>query len=259
MKIAYGYGRHSTHKQAVTAEVQEASVRDQFERLLRPKGYRWGGWFYDAAVSGGRDFTDRPEGLRLYMLAEGGDAIVCHNSDRMFRNQNDAEKTVMLMRARGVELLMPDLPSFDRADPRMLSRVRFVIAQWEREKIGERTSAGMQNLSARGVRFGGRLQSPPLGWQMNGTGLVPDHDERAKIEQMAQWHAEGLSYERISMRVSYPPYCWKRAIHLRKGGSWSKRYVRLAIKARSLGYPRCHLYSRTRRHAGGSSQPAIET
>jgi DNA invertase Pin-like site-specific DNA recombinase len=256
MKIAYGYGRHSTSKQVVTAEVQEASVMDQYERLLKPKGYSWGGWFYDAAVSGSKDFSDRPEGVRVYMMAGEGDAVICHNSDRMFRSQADAEKTVLLLQSRGVQIVMPDLPSFEKADPRMLARIRFVIAQWEREKIGERTSSGMQRMSAKGKKFGGRIQSVPLGWRNTGGGIAPCPEERARIEEMARMHAEGASFERISMIVSYPPHNWRRPLARKGGGAWSKRYVRLAIKARSLGYPRCYLYDRQHRVAVCQAQPA---
>jgi DNA invertase Pin-like site-specific DNA recombinase len=260
MPTCYGYGRASTDKQELTEEVQLKSVKRQYDTLLKPKGVQWGGFFYDAAVSGGKPFTERPEGLKMWMHLMPGDYVVTHHSDRAFRDTADGLRTAAMFRARGVTLVMPDIPhDLETADGEMMATIQFALNLRERRKVGERTSAAMRVLAERGERFGGSSQGCPIGWMWGGTGLAPDQDERDKVEQMAKWHAEGLSHERISMRVTSRPYQWRRRNRVPKFGNWSRRYVALALEARRLGYPKVYLNSPRRKSAAGRTHRAAST
>lgn len=250
MSKAYGYGRASTGKQELTEEIQKRAVADYYRTQLKPKGIEWGGWHYDAATSGDKPFGEREQGLRLWIMAQRGDFIVASKSDRVFRNTIDGLMTMEAFLAKGVRCVMMDMPFDTRdANSELLFSIQLSVSRWERRKIGERTSAAMKELSRRGVRLGGAAQSTPIGWMWSGSCLVPDGEERARVDQMASMRAAGMSLERIEMTVSYPPHNWKR----RKGQSWSRRYISLALDARDQNWPQAHLYSRSRR--GGVSPP----
>jgi DNA invertase Pin-like site-specific DNA recombinase len=260
MATCYGYGRASTDKQELTEQVQSKSVKEKYSALLKPKGVKWGGWFYDAAVSGSKPFTERPAGLRMWMNLQPGDYVVTHHSDRAFRDTADGLRTSALFRARGVVLVMPDIPhDLETADGEMMATIQFALNLRERRKVAERTAAAMRVLSERGVRFGGARQSTPIGWRWGGAGYVEDAEERARVEQMAQWYESGLSLERIEMRVSYPPYQWKRRSTSSRFGNWSRRYVAFALEARRLGYPKVFLNGRRRKTAARPAHQASAT
>ena len=248
---AYGYGRASTGKQELTEEIQRRAVEEYYRTHLKPQGVEWGGWHYDAATSGDKAFTEREQGLILWVMAQRGDYIVASKSDRVFRNTIDGLSMMEAFLAKGVRCCMLDMPVDTRdANAELLFSIQLSVNRWERRKIGERTAAAMAELKRRGARMGGALQSPPIGWMWTGHALAADEAERAQVEEMALMREAGMSFERIGQVVSYPPYSWKR----RKGQAWSKRYVRLALDARDLHWPQAHLYSRSRR--GAVSQPS---
>lgn len=241
---AYGYGRASTGKQELSEEIQRRAVEEYYRTHLKPQGIEWGGFHYDAATSGDKSFSEREQGLHLWVMAQRGDYIVASKSDRVFRNTSDGLATMEAFLAKGVRCCMMDMPFDTRdANAELLFTIQLAVNRWERRKIGERTSAAMKELSRRGVRMGGSLQSPPIGWMWAGNGLAADEAERAQVEEMARLRAAGMSFDKIEMTVSYPPYSWKR----RKGQAWSRRYVRLALEARAQHWPQAHLNSRSRR------------
>jgi DNA invertase Pin-like site-specific DNA recombinase len=249
-KTCWGYGRASTGKQAISEDVQKRAVEEYCRTELKPKGISWGGWLYDPATSGDKPFSEREQGLRVWVTAQPGDFIVAAKSDRVFRNTRDGLATMEALLTKNVRCVMLDMPYDTRdANSELLFTIQLAVNRWERRKIGERTSAAMKEIGRKGDhRLGGGRQSTPIGWMRHGTGFVEDHEERERVGLMAQWRGEeGLSYTQLEMRVSYPPYCWRRRISRKKGGSWSSRYIRLALQARSKGYPRCFLNSRSRR------------
>ena len=248
---AYGYGRASTGKQELTEEIQRRAVEEYYRIHLKPQGIEWGGWHYDAATSGDKSFSEREQGLHLWIMAQRGDFIVAAKSDRVFRSTIDGLAMMEALLAKGVRTVMMDFPYDTRdANAELLFTLQLAVNRWERRKIGERTAAAMAELKRRGVRLGGALQSPPIGWMWTGHALAADEAERAQVEEMARMREAGMSFERIEMAVSYPPLSWKR----RKGQAWSKRYVRLALDARDQHWPQAHLNSRSRR--GAVSQPS---
>jgi DNA invertase Pin-like site-specific DNA recombinase len=74
------------------------------------------------------------------------------------------------------------------------------VAQWEREAIGERTSAAMQHLRAEGRYTGGRCR---YGYRVDADGrLVPDDTEQAALAAVAELRAAGLSLRAISAELA---------------------------------------------------------
>jgi DNA invertase Pin-like site-specific DNA recombinase len=253
MATAWMYGRHSTNKQGATEDVQRAACEAKWRNELAPKGVKMGGWYYDPAVSGGKSFSDRPKGVEIMLLAKKGDYIIVAKLDRAFRSLLDGARTMEMFRQRGVHFVSLDL-GFDTSTPNgeFALAVFLAAAQLNRRLTGERTSEVMQSLSAKGVLFGYAKSSVPFGWVRNGTGLAVDQEERDRIEHMAALKESGMSYDRLEQLVNYDQgYRWKR----RSGGQWSRKYIRLGLKARHLGYPRCFLRGR-RRTGAAVPQPS---
>jgi hypothetical protein len=73
---AYLYGRHSTLHQSATELVQRRDCERYYTEVLAPKGFGHGGWHYDDAVSGGKPFTERPNGAAIWVLLQRGDCIL---------------------------------------------------------------------------------------------------------------------------------------------------------------------------------------
>lgn len=240
MPTAYGYGRHSTGKQAASEDVQRAAVEGHFAVSLRPQGCNWGGWHYDAAVSGGKPFTDRPEGLRVWGAVQAGDFVVVAKLDRAFRSLVDGAKTVEALRARGVHLVALDL-GLDTSTPmgEFALHIFLAAAQLQRRYAGERTSEVLRAKAASGVPIGRAASSSPYGWRRVGRALVEDNEERRRIEVVHRWRTEGLSLSRISLRVREPEHRWLSA----GGRSWYSTSVSAALEARERGYPRVFMRS----------------
>ena len=237
MPTCYGYGRHSTAKQGATEEVQRAAVESHFRGSLKPQGAVWGEWFYDTAVSGSKAFTERPEGLRLWVTLRPGDYVVVSRLDRAFRSLVDGAKTVEALKARQVHLVALDL-GLDSSTPmgEFALHVFLAAAQLQRRCISERTREVMLAKAAQGVSLGRAASSSPYGWRRVGKGasarFIPEEEERRRIEVLHDWRSQGLSLARICIRTSEAQYRW-----LNEGRRWYPTSVSAALEARSLGYP----------------------
>ena len=75
------------------------------------------------------------------------------------------------------------------------------VAQWEREAIGERTSAAMQHIRAQGRYTGGRV---PLGFRLgaDGESLRVDPEEQALVRRARELHQAGASLRQIAARLN---------------------------------------------------------
>jgi DNA invertase Pin-like site-specific DNA recombinase len=245
MSVCYCYGRHSTNKQSATEEVQRKACEGYWQQTLQPKGYTLGGWYYDAAVSGSKDFSDRIEGAKVWVLAQPGDVIVVSKLDRMSRSLLGGVNTLQLLKAKGVEFVALDI-GFDTttAFGEFGLHLMLALAQMQRRYASERTREVMALKKSKGVPVGRRCVEIPFGWARHGKGkgsyLLPDLEERSRIDQMAGWLGEGMSLQKIATRAGDAPLFWKRSDSKR----WSWRTVRDAIRARGYGYPQSFARSR---------------
>ena len=234
---AYGYGRASTGKQELTEEIQKRAVEEYYRTQLKPKGIEWGGWHYDAAVSGDKPFSEREQGLHLWVMAERGDYIVASKSDRVFRNTIDGLSMMEAFLAKGVRCVMMDMPVDTRdANAELLFSIQLSVNRWERRKIGERTSAAMRELSRRGVPLGRAASSSPYGWRRVGrsANLVLDEEDRRRVEHLQSLRDKGLSLDRIALALRLPENRWTSDGRRR----WYPASIAAALEARAKGYPR---------------------
>ena len=136
-----GYARVSTEGQNLDAQ-QDALQAAGTERLFSDK------------ISG--SLRQRPELDRLLDQLRAGDVVVVTKYDRLARSLRDLLDIVEVIQARGAGFrsLAEDIDTTTPAG-RLVFHVFASIAQFERERISERTREGLEAARKRG-RVGGR-------------------------------------------------------------------------------------------------------
>jgi DNA invertase Pin-like site-specific DNA recombinase len=191
-----GYLRVSTDKQAergVSLAAQRAKVEAYCE-------------LYDLELvavvedRGASAKTLRRDGLdtALAMLRAGeADGLLVVKLDRLTRSVRDLGTLVENYFATGAALLSVSEQIDTRsAAGRLVLNVLMSVAQWEREAIGERTSAALRHKQAEGEYIGGQA---PYGFQVAGDGsLVEDTDEQAMLREARRLRESGLSLRAVA-------------------------------------------------------------
>ncbi|WMS45205.1 recombinase family protein (plasmid) [Acuticoccus sp. MNP-M23] len=136
-----GYARVSTDEQNLDAQT-DALTAAGAERIFADK------------ISGAT--RERPELAKLIDHARGGDVIVVTKYDRLARSLHDLLEIVEAIKAKGAGFrsLAEDIDTTTPAG-RLIFHVFASIAQFERERISERTREGLDAARRRG-RVGGR-------------------------------------------------------------------------------------------------------
>lgn len=151
---------------------------------------------------------DRP-GLdrALGMLGHGGvTALLVVKLDRLTRSVRDLGDLVERYFASGRYALLSVGEQIDTrtAGGRLVLNVLGSVSQWEREAIGERTSAAMRHMADQGEYTGGRA---PYGFEAGPDGrLVPVRSEQACIKAARAAHARGLSLRQVSAHLATRGY-----------------------------------------------------
>jgi site-specific DNA recombinase len=167
--------------------------------------------FREEGVSGAK--LDRPELDKLRALIDQNqlDAVIVHTADRLSRNLAHSYILRDEWQKAGVELHCVDRGlSQDTAEGRLSDNVQAVIAEYEREKIRERTRRGKLAKAQAGKWVGG---SPPAyGYKTHGRGrevtLCIDEAEALTVRRIFDMYAGGDSLLTIAARLtaeSVPP------------------------------------------------------
>jgi DNA invertase Pin-like site-specific DNA recombinase len=234
--ICYAYGRHSTHKQDLTEQVQADRCHDYWQRELASKGVVWGGFFYDRANSARKKMmTEREQGRIVFAMAQPGDHLVVTRLDRGFRSLKDGLVTLEQLGHRGVKFHS----IFERIDTStahgvLIRNVLLSIAQFKSDLDSERTKESIAYLKSKGLPYS---NTPPMGWRVvvrnEQRVLRINQREREFCEMLAEAHASGASFNTLAL------WCWKngRSIDLpRDFGNTAA--VRHAVWAKWLDFPK---------------------
>jgi DNA invertase Pin-like site-specific DNA recombinase len=196
------YVRVSTAQQAdhgVSLEAQQAKLRSYAELFdLEIVAIE-----VDAGESASS--LDRPAlGRSLGMLRAGtAKALLVTKLDRLTRSVRDLCDLIDRYFRDGKHALLSVGEQVDTrsAAGRMVLNMLAVIGQWEREAIGERTSAALQHLAAEGKYTGGRA---PYGYAIgaDGESLVEIVDEQAIIAAARALRAGGLSLRAVAAALA---------------------------------------------------------
>lgn len=128
---------------------------------------------------------------------EAGDRLIVLKLDRLGRDSIDVQQTIKMLMARGVQVVCLDLPNPDlsSAGGVLMLQMFSAFAEWERNRIIERTREGLARARKEG-RTGGR----------------PKAAAQADIQQC---QAEGLSQaataDRLGVSVRTIQRHWKAA------------------------------------------------
>ncbi|MEM6942215.1 MAG: recombinase family protein [Pseudomonadota bacterium] len=172
--MIFGYARVSTAEQSLDGQT-DALTAAGAERIFAER------------ISGTR--RERPELARLLEQLRPGDVVVVAKYDRLARSLQDLLEIVATIRGvgAGFRSLAEDIDTTTPAG-RLVFHVFASIAQFERERIAERTREGLAAARARG-RIGGR---PPA--------LSPA--QKAEVRRMRDEERRRLSEIAALFRVS---------------------------------------------------------
>ena len=231
--VAYGYCRASTGRQDITFDVQQQAIEKYFKGTLEPKGFTWGGFFEDKAVSGAVPFTERPEGLRLWVLLQPGDSLVWMKMDRASRSTADGARLIEMLCAKKIAVHSLDL-GMDMTSPtgQFMASLLVSMGQLERAWISSRTKDAFAAMRAKGIPM---ATSVPCGYKKGGPKkhpeLIPDTAERLLMDDVHAKFVAGWAIEKISNAVFF-------AGHRRTTkGSYKPDWMVYGLVSRALGYP----------------------
>jgi len=143
----FAYARVSTNGQTVAGQLQEIAAAG-----FQPPDYR----VVSEIISGSVPAMQRPEFARLVDRLEPGDILVVSKLDRLGRDAIDVTETVSTLskipvRVHCLALGGSDLTS---SSGQLTMNVLNAVAQFERDLLRERTSAGLAAAKAKGTRLG---------------------------------------------------------------------------------------------------------
>lgn len=131
--MIYGYARVSTKGQ----ERLGNSLADQEEKLRNAGCAK----IFRESYTGTK--MERPEFTKLLDVLKEGDALVVCKLDRFARTASDGAKTVQMLVDRGVEVNVLNMGKADNSPMgKLMVTVMFAFAEFERDMIVERTTAG---------------------------------------------------------------------------------------------------------------------
>jgi DNA invertase Pin-like site-specific DNA recombinase len=149
--------------------------------------------FADDGISGTLLMDERPSGKELVsaIAANGVDAVLCWNGERIGREQPIFWQFIGLCRAKHMEVF--DHEGHKLTDP-MEGAIYGMTAEMDYRKIIERLAAGKRQHRGQ-KRVDGR-------WPY---GEHPSHehdDERKVVERIHKWHAEGVTSYKITKTLN---------------------------------------------------------
>lgn len=151
---AIGYCRVSTDEQGDSGlglDAQKSTIHVEVERR---------GWTFETMygdVASGKSMKRRTDlGLALKVLASGeADVLVIAKLDRLSRSVSDFAAVLARTQIEGWALNICDL-GVDTTTPsgKMVAQIMMVLAEWEREMIGDRTRRALSIARERGTTLG---------------------------------------------------------------------------------------------------------
>ena len=103
----------------------------------------------------------------------------------------------------------------------MVFRMLAVLAEFERDKVSERTVSAMAHLRRQGRRISGRI---PFGSDLAGDCLIVNPKEAAVIALMRGLRAEGASLRQIGAELE------RRNVTAKYGGAWTPKVVSCVLR-----------------------------
>lgn len=210
MTRTVAYIRVSTDKQDISLEAQRAKVEAYAE-------------LYDLDLVAVVVETESAKGLQreglqraLAMLGKQADALLVAKLDRLTRSVKDLGELLDRYFHKQALLSVGEQVDTRSAAGRLVLNVLASVAQWERETIGERTSAAMRHKQSQGEYIGGHA---PYGYRLIDGELVEHEGEQAVIAIAKQLREAGLSLRKVAQELH------KRGFKARTGATFHATQV----------------------------------
>src|SRR2546428_3098106 len=215
------YCRVSTEEQAEKYGL--ASQLSELRVYVKRKGYTVpeGAEFLDDGYSGAD--LERPalSRLREAIRARAFQVVMIHDTDRLSRKLSHQLLLIEEFERAGVEVEFLTVSKDASPEGRLLLQVKGVIAEYEREKIRERTSRGRREKARRGLVVTGPY---PYGYRADAANpgrVVVQDDEAHVVRMMYGWLAnEHRSIRTITIELR------RLGIAPRRGRAWAPSSVR---------------------------------
>jgi site-specific DNA recombinase len=197
------YGRVSLEEQA--EQFGLASQLRALQDYAKAKGYDGVEEMVDEGYLGSD--LDRPALAQIRDLVKAGEveAVIAHDPDRLSRKLAHFALLQDEFSRAGVRLEFVTTPAADTPESKMFLNMKGIFAEYEREKIRERTLRGRREKAKQGFIVGGRV---PFGYRYLGKAerergrLVVDEEKASVVRQIFQWAADGLSVRGIAARLN---------------------------------------------------------
>ena len=226
--LAVGYVRVSTERQAdsgLSIEAQQEKVR----ALATVHDVE----LFDVVIDAGQSAKslDRPGWKRIMAMVDRREvgAVLVAKLDRCTRSLVDLGRLLDTFGRRQVALVSA-AESLDTstANGRFTVGILGLVASWEREVVGERTSAALQVLKAQGRATGG---TAPYGYRFVDGRREVDHAEQATLAAIAAHRTAGLSWAKVAAELNAAGH------RTRTGAPWSRQGAHHAHRSAAAVLP----------------------
>jgi site-specific DNA recombinase len=149
--------------------------------------------------------------------------IVVAKLDRLTRSVRDLAELIDLCAKHDVALVsIGETLDTSSAAGRLVVNMLGVVAQWEREAIGERTATSLAHKRRQRCAY-----SPtPFGYCREGKSLVPDAPEQLALREALRLDRAGASFREIAAMLT------ARGIQPKRGKAWYASSVRAMLRSR---------------------------
>ncbi|WP_417585167.1 recombinase family protein [Nitrincola sp.] len=148
MSRIFAYCRVSTSEQTTANQINAIEAAG-----YQVKDHR----IVSETISGGVHAMERPVFSTLVNhKLEAGDTLVVLKLDRLGRDNIDVQQTITMLMDKGISVVSLDLPSRDlaSAEGKLILQMFTAFAEFEKNRIKERTKEGLQRAKKEGKKLG---------------------------------------------------------------------------------------------------------
>jgi site-specific DNA recombinase len=218
------YARVSTEEQAtigVSLDAQEARIGAYAIAM----GFDVSDIVQDVGVSA--KTLQRPgigkilEGVRAGKI----ERVIILKLDRITRSTRDlAELLEIFAKADAALVSVSESLDTKSAAGRLVVNMLGVVAQWEREAIGERTAAALGHKRAISQAYG----PTPFGYRRDGKALVPEPAEQTALNEALRLDRAGVSFRAIGRALT------DLGVRPHRGTAWHASSVRAMLRSKMV-------------------------
>lgn len=197
------YTRQSTDKQDTT----QASQAHDCQAWATSNGYEVAGIYHDV-ISGATPVSERPAFQAMLADIQEGDTIISKRRDRLGRDVYNNAEAEQILKGLGARFTTPTGIDSSTPSGRLHNVIEDGVSSYDREILRLRTKAALAQLRREGKPSGTPLLGTKIvyhtaikkGELVKVGELAENTDERAKIDLVRSWRAEGLTFEQLRAR-----------------------------------------------------------